>query len=293
MQRQKFKKLLAKVLIAVFFFNLICLFNLFLPVSAVGGDLDVHANPSEAHLGDNVEINWHNYYVSFTTPYGSGYFGGYFYEVYISINGSTWELLANTTITRCNYEVNTSGSARFRVEEYASWATYDGPTGIITDYGKGSCTQENSNVVNIIVEDSNEENLIEEDLFDPPLAIELDLFFFINIISSFFILGVIALLLFLEKDSEINIRNLRKKYGIGLFNLTLAITVSSLQVIQIDYIAKKGVNDISDDPIIFLFPYFLLIIAILILILISVSLVISLQDYKSYLRLDYRCHKHK
>ena len=107
----------------------------------------------------------------------------------------------------------------------------------------------------------------------------------INTIISIFILSSIALFLFLEGDSEKKTKNFRKKILIYICNLSLTISVISLQIYQINDNAKKGIDEIADDPFIFLFPYFLLILAILILILVSISLVISLQEYKSYLRM--------
>jgi len=104
------------------------------------------------------------------------------------------------------------------------------------------------------------------------------------LIISISILCCIAVFLFLDKDSKKKNKNFRKKILIYICNLSLATSLIILQTHQIDNNAKRGIN-LSKDPLNYLLPYILLIFALLILLLISLSLVISLQEYKSYLRM--------
>ncbi len=120
-------------------------------------------------------------------------------------------------------------------------------------------------------------SIIEE----PPLIDSI----FITIVFSILILISIAFLLFLERDSKRKIKNyLKKKILIDICNFSLNVSLISVQIYQIDNNTKRGIKEIADDPFIFLLPYFLLILAIIILLLISLSLVISLKEYKSYLK---------
>ncbi len=107
---------------------------------------------------------------------------------------------------------------------------------------------------------------------------------FIIIVISIFILSCIALLLFLESNTKKRKQKLSKKILIDFCNISLTVSLISLQVYQIDNNVRRGIDEIADNPFVFLIPYFLLILALIILLLISISLVISLQEYKSYLR---------
>ncbi|MBN1213900.1 MAG: hypothetical protein JXA99_00505 [Candidatus Lokiarchaeota archaeon] len=267
---KKKSKFLLKIVIGASILFLICFFYQTKHILAAGGELNVQTNKSNINIGDNVTITWIEYNEPYTTPYGSGYYGGFFYLVSLRIDDGNWTLLNNQTNRGYNYQINTSGIARFRVEEYATWTTYDGPSGITTDYGIALIYQENSINIEVI------------NPYTTTLS-EIQLFLIINIISSIFITGAIVYSLHLKENMK-NKGEIKKKILIDITNISLSSLFTSLQIIQINENQNIGINTIDNNPLLYIFSYLMLFIAILILILLSISFVISLQEYRKYLK---------
>ncbi|MBY9007216.1 MAG: winged helix-turn-helix transcriptional regulator [Candidatus Lokiarchaeota archaeon] len=116
-----------------------------------------------------------------------------------------------------------------------------------------------------------------------PIPIPID-FYYINLVLSLLILGITGILLLYDNKSKINFRSFRKKTFVNGTNLLLSASIISIQIIQINYNRENEINLFSDNYFVFIIPYFLLLIGIILLILISISLVITLKEYKSYLK---------
>ena len=159
MQKQKIKKITAKLLLALFIINAICIFNFAIPTSAVGGDLNVVATPDEVCLNDLITVDWRTHTLFASSPYGYIEYGGYYFELYKNVNDQGWELIDDDYgSTSYEYLTESEGTVQFRVKEYADWrkSVSMGETSI--DYGPFFICAESSNIVNII---------------DPILAIDL------------------------------------------------------------------------------------------------------------------------
>ena len=126
MRKQKNKQILVKVLIAVFILNTFAFFNFATPASAVGGELNVNANPNEVYKGHQIEITWNSYDAYYNTPMGVYRVGGFTFEIYVRIDGGTWSLEHTTQGRSYTYTTETNGATQFRVVEYASWRELDG-----------------------------------------------------------------------------------------------------------------------------------------------------------------------
>ena len=109
-------------------------------------------------------------------------------------------------------------------------------------------------------------------------------FLYMNIVLTLLILGAIGCLLLYEKNTTHKLRALKKKSLVDATNIFLSASVVSLQIIQINHNYENEIRSISDNLFVFIIPYFLLLIALLIVILFSISLVISLKEYKSFLK---------
>ena len=112
--------------------------------------------------------------------------------------------------------------------------------------------------------------------------------YYFNILISIFFFGIIALFLFIEdkkKKRSIESTSLKKKSLIHAIKISLALTVSILQISQIEYNSKTFTPITPQNILIHIFPIILLVISLLILILLIISVISTLEEYKIHLRL--------
>ncbi|MBN1214898.1 MAG: winged helix-turn-helix transcriptional regulator, partial [Candidatus Lokiarchaeota archaeon] len=107
--------------------------------------------------------------------------------------------------------------------------------------------------------------------------------FYINLIISIFSLGLVIVFLYLDKGSTKESEKLRRKATIHFSTITLSTFLLSFQIVQIQNNTKLDIQHIAHNSLIFFYPYIIFILSILVLILISLSIVLSLQEYKSYI----------
>ncbi|MBN1214658.1 MAG: winged helix-turn-helix transcriptional regulator [Candidatus Lokiarchaeota archaeon] len=109
-------------------------------------------------------------------------------------------------------------------------------------------------------------------------------FFYVNLILTMLILGIGGCILFNDNKSIKKLKTIKKNTLVNGINLILNAGVITLQYYQINYNYRNNIGLFSNDFLIFIIPYFLLLIALVILILISFSMGLTLKEYRQYLK---------
>ncbi|MBN1216910.1 MAG: winged helix-turn-helix transcriptional regulator [Candidatus Lokiarchaeota archaeon] len=109
-------------------------------------------------------------------------------------------------------------------------------------------------------------------------------YFYINLVLSLISLGILWVLILINKKIQTGNYSIKTKQLTNLSIITGASLLIVPQVTQIQYNSSINLGENLLDSFIFVFPWIILIICILIILISLFSLLITLDEYKSYVR---------
>ncbi len=120
MRRQKLKKITAKLFLAIFVINAICIVNFTSPASAVGEELNLEIDDYVIYEGESVTIQW----IATDLPNeGDWSYGAYVSKIYMRKDNGDWQYKGKRTglgdLSK-SITINDVGIYIFKVKEYAT-----------------------------------------------------------------------------------------------------------------------------------------------------------------------------
>ncbi len=109
-------------------------------------------------------------------------------------------------------------------------------------------------------------------------------YFYINLVLSLISLGILWVLILINKKIQTGNYSIKTKQLTNISIITGASLLIVPQVTQIQYNSSINLGENLLDSFIFVFPWVILFVCILIILISVISLLITLDEYKSYVR---------
>ena len=250
----------------------------------------------------NESIGWSN--VTIISDDETGWNDGLSFDsdIYIDINDNIYVVWQDTTM---GYWKNNPTDSEIMFVSHMHETGWSNITVISDGFNNIYWNTDESESPSIIVDSSGTIHVIwreytngpwTDNMFDTEIMHVLILFqadlsinplFYMNTSLSIFFLGIIAYLLFIEdnkKKRTLETTFSKKKTLINTVKISLAFSVSVLQISQIDYNSKTYTPVTTKNILLHIFPVILLVISLLILLLLIVSVISTIEEYKTHLK---------